>query len=290
MIRLLPTLPTTRHPTQMPEDSPPLRVTMLGTGTSTGVPVLGCSCSVCTSSDPRDKRLRCACYIEAGPLGILVDAGPDFRQQAQRAGIRRIDAVCFTHHHFDHTAGIDDLRPFFYQNRRLMPCFANSNTVQKLKKRYSYIFGDTPYPGAARVQLKAVDEAFTVQSRYDDGSSLHIQPVPLWHGDTPTMGIRIGAFAYLTDASAIPESSFDLLDGVEVLVLDALRPDPHPTHFSFDEGVRVANRIGAQDTYFIHMTHAVRHAEQTAALPDHVHLAYDGLELKVPAPSESCTG
>lgn len=271
----------------MPPDAslPDLRITLLGTGTSTGVPVLGCDCDVCTSTDPRDDRLRCACYIEAGPLGILVDAGPDFRQQARQHNIDRIDAVCFTHHHFDHTAGIDDLRPYFYRNRRPMPCYCNANTARSLQRKYDYIFGDDPYPGAARVDLHSVDASFTISSRHSDACAVPVQPVPMKHGSTPTTGWRIGSFAYLTDANSIPESSLALLDGVETVVLDALRPRPHPTHFSFEEGIAMAERIDARDTYFIHMTHDVLHAEQNNQLPDGIHLGYDGLTLCVPAPS-----
>ena len=262
---------------------PPLRITLLGTGTSTGVPVLGCDCRVCTSDNPRDDRLRCACYVEAGPLGILVDAGPDFRQQARRACIERVDAVCFTHHHFDHTAGIDDLRPLFYRNSRPMPCYSSADTAEILRERYAYIFGDNPYPGAARVALHAVDDPFTITSRYDDTATVPVCPVPMQHGSTPTTGWRMGAFAYLTDAHHIPDESIALLDGVDVLVLDALRARPHPTHFSFDEAVDIARRIGARETYFIHMTHDVLHAEQEAQLPDDIHLGYDGLQIDLPA-------
>lgn len=264
------------------DDAPPsLRVTLLGTGTSTGVPVLGCDCHVCTSADPHDERLRCACYIEAGPLGILIDAGPDFRQQARRAHIERIDAVCFTHHHFDHVAGIDDLRPLFYRNSRPMPCYSSADTAEILRERYAYIFGDNPYPGAARVTLRAVEEGFTITSRYDDAGHVNVQPIPMQHGNTPTTGWRFGPFAYLTDAHHIPDESVALLDGVEVIVLDALRARPHPTHFSFDGAVEMARRIGARETYFIHMTHDVLHADQEARLPEDIHLGYDGLQIEV---------
>ena len=259
----------------------PLRATLLGTGTSTGVPVLGCDCRVCTSTDPHDERLRCACYIEAGPLRILIDAGPDFRQQARRAGIERVDAVCFTHHHFDHTAGIDDLRPLFYRNSRPMPCYSSAHTAEILRERYAYIFGENPYPGAARVALHAVEEPFSITSRYDDTAQLQAQPIPMQHGDTPTTGWRFGPFAYLTDAHHISDESVALLDGVEVIVLDALRARPHPTHFSFDEAVEMARRIGARETYFVHMTHDVLHAEQEARLPSDIHLGYDGLQVEV---------
>jgi len=265
------------------DETPPFSVTLLGTGTSTGVPIIGCGCEVCTSDDPRDTRTRCACYVRVGDVGILIDTGPDFRQQALREGIERIDAVCYTHHHFDHVVGIDDLRPFFFENRTEMPCYAHADTAEVLRRNYDYIFGTDPYPGAANVRLKEIDGPFRVPSRADDAPTVPVDPIRLRHGNMPVYGYRLGRFAYLTDASAIPEASFERLRGIDVLVLDALRPDPHPTHFSFDEAVAAARRIGARETYFVHMTHAVRHAETDARLPDDIHLAYDGLTVKVPA-------
>lgn len=264
-------------------ETPALTVTLLGTGTSTGVPVLGCDCDVCTSSDPRDTRTRCACYVRADDLGLLVDTGPDFRQQALREGLSRIDAVCYTHHHFDHVVGLDDLRPFFFENRRAMPCYGHADTTAVLRRNYDYIFGADPYPGAANVTLETVDGPFTVPSRYDDGATLPVDPILMAHGSMPVYGYRMGRFAYLTDASHIPDASLAALEGIDTLVLDALRPEPHPTHFSFDEAVAVARRIGARETYFVHMTHNVRHAAAEKALPDDIHLAYDGLTLEVPA-------
>ncbi|MFP4229293.1 MAG: MBL fold metallo-hydrolase [Salinivenus sp.] len=264
-------------------DTPPLTVTVLGTGTSTGVPVLGCDCTVCTSDDPHDTRTRCACYVRAGDMGLLIDTGPDFRQQALREGIDRIDAVCYTHHHFDHVGGLDDLRPFFFGNRTAMPCYAHPDTAAVLRRNYDYVFGTQPYPGAANLRLETVDEPFTVPSRYGDGGTLPVDPVLLDHGGTPVYGYRMGRFAYLTDVCRIPEPSYDALDDIDVLVLDALRPEPHRTHFSFDEAVDVARRIGARQTYFVHMTHNVRHAEANASLPEGIQLAYDGLTVEVPA-------
>jgi len=264
-------------------DTSPLTVTLLGTGTSTGVPILGCDCAVCSSDDPRDTRTRCACYIRAGQMGLLIDTGPDFRQQAFREGIERIDAVCYTHHHFDHIAGLDDLRPFFFDNRTAMPAHAHPDTAAVLRRKYDHVFGPDPYPGAANIELEVVDGPFTVPSRYGDEGALPVDPILLHHGDVPVYGYRLGRFAYLTDASTLPETSLAGLKGIDVLVLDGLRPDPHPTHFSFDEAVATARRIGARQTYLIHVTHAVRHAEANRRLPNDVQLAYDGLTLKVPA-------
>ena len=271
--------------------TPPLTVTLLGTGTSTGVPVIGCGCEVCTSEDPKDTRTRCACYVQVGDMGILIDTGPDFRRQALREGIDRIDAVCYTHHHFDHVVGLDDLRPFFFQNRRVMPCYTHADTAAVLRRNYDYIFGDDPYPGAANVSLETIDGPFAVPSRYDNSGPVPVDPILLYHGNMPVYGYRVGGFAYLTDVSEIPEPSYAALDDIDVLVLDALRPKSHPTHFSFDEAVEQARRIGARQTYFVHMTHNVRHAEANARLPDDIQLAYDGLTFEVPtleaAPSET---
>ncbi|WP_375800666.1 MBL fold metallo-hydrolase [Salinibacter sp.] len=263
--------------------TPPLSVTLLGTGTSTGVPVIGCGCAVCSSNDDRDTRTRCACYIRVGPMGLLIDTGPDFRRQALREDIDRIDAVCYTHHHFDHVVGIDDLRPFFFDNSRAIPCYAHADTAEVLRARYEYLFGANPYPGAANVEMNVVDGPFRVPNRYDDSPPVPVDPVLLRHGEMPVYGYRLGRFAYLTDASALPEASFSLLENVDVLVLDALRPEPHPTHFSFDEAVAVARRVGARQTYFVHMTHNVHHAEANASLPDGIDLAYDGLTFEVPS-------
>jgi len=263
--------------------TPPLTVTLLGTGTSTGVPVIGCECAVCASEDSRDDRTRCSCYVQAGDVSLLIDTGPDFRRQALREGIDRIDAVCYTHHHFDHVVGLDDLRPFFFENHRPMPCYAHPATAAVLRRNYDYIFGDDPYPGAANVTLETVDGPFAVPSRYDDSEPVPVDPLLLRHGDMPVYGYRIGGFAYLTDVSEIPEPSYAGLNDVDVLVLDALRPKSHPTHFSFDEAVEVARRIGARQTYFVHMTHNVHHAAANARLPDDIQLAYDGLTVEVPA-------
>ncbi|MDX1548754.1 MAG: MBL fold metallo-hydrolase [Rhodothermales bacterium] len=272
----------------IPPSAPRLRVTLLGTGTSTGVPVIGCRCRTCCSSDARDRRMRCACHVAVeapggGPaLHLVIDTGPDFRQQALRAGIPRVDAVLFTHHHFDHVAGLDDLRPFFFGNKAPIPCYARPNTARVLRDRFRYIFEDGSYPGVPRLALHAVEEAFTVASRYGDAAPpARVVPVEVFHGDLPMYGYRLGRFAYLTDTNRIPEASYALLGDLDVLVLDALRHAPHPTHLSLDEAVAEAQRIGARQTYFIHMTHNVLHAEDDAALPPGINLAYDGLAFTV---------
>jgi len=259
-----------------------LRVTLLGTGTSTGVPVIGCDCRVCTSSDPRDKRSRCACYVEADGVGIVIDTGPDFRMQALREGIETVDAILITHHHFDHVVGLDDVRPYLFRNRTAIPCYAQAETEAVLRDMFKYIFRDGTYPGVPRLTLAGVPpEPFEVTSRTDATKRVTVQPIPALHGSLPLYGYRVGNFAYMTDTSAIPESSFALLEGVEVLALDALRHHPHHSHFTIDEATAAARRIGAKQTYFIHMTHDLLHAEADAALPAGINLGYDGLRFRL---------
>lgn len=257
-----------------------IRVTLLGTGTSTGIPVIGCRCRVCTSTDPRDERTRCACRIEAAGVHIVIDTGPDFRRQALREGIDHVDAVLFTHHHFDHVVGLDDLRPFFFRNRRPIPCYARDNTVAVLQDMFRYIFEDGSYPGVPDLTLAEVTGPFDVVSRESPERRIHVVPIDAFHGDLPMLGYRIGRFAYLTDTNHLPETSHAMLGDLDVLVLDALREEHHPTHYSIDEAVEVARRIGAKKTYFVHMTHSVSHAEIDRSLPDGMWLGYDGLTFE----------
>ena len=257
-----------------------VKVTLLGTGTSTGIPVIGCSCRVCTSQDPRDKRLRCSCLVEANGLTLLIDAGPDFRTQALRANIKQVDAVLITHHHFDHIAGLDDLRPFFFQNKASIPCYASPDTAENLRERFSYIFKDKSYPGVANLELHEIKDPFTVHGRYDPNISVDIIPIPAFHGKMPILGFRIGNFAYITDTNHIPDPSFNLLNNLDVLVLDALRHTPHKTHFSIAEALEVSHKINPHTTYFTHMTHRLMHAEEDEKLPDSFSFGYDGLTFE----------
>ncbi len=261
-----------------------VRVTLLGTGTSTGVPVIGCRCRVCTSEDPRDTRTRCAAFVEAeterGPVRIVIDTGPDFRQQALAHGVAGVDAVLFTHHHFDHVVGLDDLRPFLFANRTPIPCYAAPETAAVLRQMFRYIFADGSYPGVPLLVLREIDGPFDVASRDEPEAAVEVVPLRAYHGDLPVLGFRIGGFAYLTDVSAIPEETEVLLGGLDVLVLDALRPRPHPTHLSIPEAVAVAERVAARQTYFIHLTHNVLHHEADARLPETIRLGFDGLTFE----------
>ena len=259
-----------------------MTVRLLGTGTSTGVPVIGCSCPVCTSDDPRDRRLRCSCYVESHGVHLVIDTGPDFRQQALTYGIPRIDAVLFTHHHFDHVVGLDDLRPFCFGSDAPIPCYARANTAEVLERMFDYVFNDGSYPGVPNLALKTVENPFRVVSRFEPGLSTTVLPIDVDHGNLAMLGFRLGRFAYITDTNHIPKHSMRLLEDLDVLVLDALRFRPHPTHYTIDEAVDVARQIGARETYFVHMTHTVGHADTNARLPDGMALAHDGLVLDIP--------
>ena len=277
----------------MPNSAPPLTVTLLGTGTSTGVPVLGCDCAVCTSDDPRDQRLRTSAHVvahtEAGDVHLQIDAGPDFRRQALRDSVTEVDALLVTHEHFDHVAGLDDLRPLFFRNRAPIPVYARAGTADALHAMFRYVF-DRTYPGASLLDLHRVDGPFVVTSRSAPEAAVEVVPIVAPHGPSEVLGFRLGAFAYLTDVSAVSDDVADRLGGVETLVLDGLRPDPHPTHLSFDEAAEAAARIGARETWLIHVTHAVRHTEAERGLPEGVRLGYDGLVLTVPGGGPTLEG
>ncbi len=262
---------------------PALTVTLLGTGTSTGVPVIGCDCDVCTSSDPRDARLRTSAHIVAhaleGDVHVQIDVGPDFRTQALRAGLEDVDGLVITHEHFDHVVGLDDLRPFFFGDRPAVPVFARPGTADALRSMFRYVF-DRTYPGASRLDLHPVDGPFVISSRTSKGS-VEVVPITAPHGRFEVMGVRIGNFGYLTDAGSVPPEARAVLEGVDTLVLDGLRPEPHPTHLTFLEAAAVAADVGARETWLTHVTHNVLHAQADAMLPDGVRLAYDGLVLEV---------
>ncbi len=253
------------------------RVTFLGTGTSVGVPMIGCGCATCRSTDPRDRRLRPSIYVDVPGRGrLLVDTSTDLRQQALAAGITRVDAVLFTHSHADHILGLDELRRFNVVQRGTIPCYADARSWESLKRTFYYVFDGVAREGGGVPQL----EPREITGPFDVGG-VRVQPVPLLHGRLPILGFRFGTFAYLTDCNAIPDASWPLLDGIETLVLDALRHKTHPTHFSVGEALAVVERMSPRRAFFTHMAHDLPHAETCARLPAGVELAYDGLILDV---------
>lgn len=254
-----------------------VRVTFLGTGTSHGVPMIGCDCDVCRSPDPRDKRLRSSIYVEADDdVRVLVDTTPDLRTQALRAGLRRIDAVLYTHSHADHVMGLDEIRRFNMMTREPMPLYGMRSTLDDLRRTFAYVFAsDAPRGGGVPDLRLCPIEGPCCFGRTE------VVPVPVRHGPWAVLGFRFGGFAYLTDCNGIPDSSRALLDGLDVLVLDALRHRPHPTHFSLEEAVEMARRIGARRTYFTHIAHELGHEATSETLPEGMALAWDGLTVDV---------
>lgn len=254
-----------------------MRVTFLGTGTSAGVPVIACDCATCRSDDPRDKRWRpsLALTFEDG-TSVLVDASPDLRAQALRFRLARVDAILLTHAHADHVLGLDDVRIYNFRQGGEIPCYGAGRTLARVRRTFDYVFDPaTPLGGGLpRLALREVAGPFSL-------GGATVIPVPLLHGALPVLGFRIGAFAYLTDCNAIPDVSWPLLGGLDVLVLDALRHKAHRTHFTVEQAVGAARRIGARRTFFTHMTHDLPHAATCDALPAGISLAYDGLALEI---------
>jgi len=239
--------------------------------------MIGCVCDTCRSTEPRDRRLRPSILVEPddGPT-VLVDTATDLRQQALIYGVTRVDAILFTHSHADHIMGLDEVRRFNVLQKASIPAYADAMTAADLRRTFHYIF-DLPAQkggGVPRIALRTIDGPFDI-------AALHVVPVPLFHGERPILGFRFGSFAYLTDCNRIPDESWPLLSGLEVLVLDALRRRPHPTHFSVDEALEVVERVTPGRTFFTHICHDLPHAATNASLPEGVELAYDGLVLDV---------
>lgn len=251
-------------------------VTVLGCGTSTGVPMVGCRCAVCTSDRPENRRLRTGLALATGGRTVLVDTSTDLRQQALAHAIERVDAVVYTHAHADHTHGIDELRTFNFLQGRSIPCFGNRDAIERIRRSFSYIFEEGQEGGGKpRLTLHEIAGPFRA-------AGLELVPVPVWHGELEVYGYRLGRFAYVTDCNRIPEESFELLAGVELLILDALRFEPpHPTHFTVAEAIAAAARIGARRTWLTHLTHDVDYHNPKFPLPAGVEFAHDGLQFEI---------
>jgi phosphoribosyl 1,2-cyclic phosphate phosphodiesterase len=251
-------------------------ITFLGTGTSQGVPVIACDCEVCTSTDHRDKRLRSSIMLEDDGKVIVIDSGPDFRYQMLRACVKHLDAIVFTHEHKDHVAGMDDIRAFNYRQKGAIDVFATERVQTALKREFSYIFHDFKYPGIPQVELHTIDTSpFTA-------GGIKFTPVEVMHYKLPVLGFRIGDFTYITDAKTIEPAEVEKIRGSKILVINALQKEPHISHFTLDEAIAFAQQIGADDTYFTHISHRLgKHQEVSALLPPGIHLAYDTLKLEI---------
>ncbi len=254
----------------------PLRITVLGSGTSTGVPTIGCDCEVCTSPDPRDKRLRPSVLVTCGDRNLLVDTTPDLRYQMLRAAVRRVDAVLYTHAHADHVMGLDDLRPFNHGRTEPIPIYGSAETIESVRRCFSYVFNG----------VKSESSIPRIAPFVFGGAPLEVcgvpvLPVPVKHGRATIHGFRFGPAAYLTDHSDIPPESLELLRGLDVIFLDALRFRPHPTHSTIERSLATVEQLAPRRAFFTHMCHEVLHERVESTLPPHVRLAYDGLRIDV---------
>ena len=255
---------------------PSLKITFLGSGTSSGVPMIGCECEVCTSSNKKDKRLRSSILVQSAKTTLVVDTGPDFRYQMLREKIKHLDAVVFTHPHKDHLAGLDDIRAFNFLQRKPMDVFADSLTEEALRRDFYYAFTDTKYPGIPELRMHTIAlDSFTV-------GDIPITPILVWHLKMPVMGFRFGKFTYITDANHIDVESKEKIKGSEVLVLNALRKQKHISHFTLDEAVDMVKELKVPTAYFTHISHQLGlHDIIESELPDGIHLAYDKLAIEL---------
>ncbi|MFN3315517.1 MAG: MBL fold metallo-hydrolase [Raineya sp.] len=252
-----------------------MKITFLGTGTSQGIPVIGCQCEVCSSANPKDKRLRSSILIETEETRIVIDTGPDFRQQMLREKVSKLDAVLFTHEHKDHTAGLDDIRAFNFLQKKDMPLYGTTKVLNQIKQEFAYIFAEKRYPGIPQVELHEItkEKSFFVEK-------VKIMPIEVFHYRLPVLAFRIGNFTYITDANYIASEEMAKIYGSKILVVNALQKDKHISHYNLEEAIALAQHIGAEKTYFTHISHKMGlHEQVSKELPQNVFLAYDGLSL-----------
>lgn len=253
-----------------------IKFTFLGTGTSQGVPIIGCQCPVCRSTDLHDKRLRTSLLIESDTTTVVIDSGPDFRQQLLRADVRKLDGLVFTHSHKDHLAGMDDIRAFNYLQGKAVDVFATEFTQQVIKKEFEYIFSNVNYPGIPELTLHTISKSETFQI-----GDLVFTPIEVMHYKMPVLGFRINDFTYITDANFINEEEISKILGTKILVLNALRKETHISHFTLEEAIQLASEINPDETYFTHISHQLGfHEEVNAELPNRMQLAYDTLAIE----------
>lgn len=254
----------------------PIQVRFLGTGTSQGIPMIACSCEVCSSEDPRDQRLRVSMHIEVDGKSFIIDTGPDFRQQILRAGIRHVDAVLFTHEHKDHTAGLDDIRGFNFAQQTAIPLYARQQVINQLKREFAYAFGENKYPGVPEIDVYEIDDKpFVIEG-------VEVIPILVKHYFLDVLGFRFGDFTYITDANFIADEELAKVKGTKVLVINALRKTKHISHFTLDEALEVIEKIQPERAYITHISHMMGlHAAVQRELPSHVFLAHDGLSLTI---------